>query len=124
MTSHGIWRGGIRGPLTCRYQTPNGPVVKRGTAAVLHPPIVRTSTATALVVGTILNGINHGGALLRGQWPVAQIVLTYCVPYVVATYGAVMASRIPWMGVDETPRAVRPPTTEEAEASSSGGVRD
>lgn len=46
------------------------------------------------MVGTILTAINHGGALLAGHWPVMQIILTYCVPYLVATYGAITASRL------------------------------
>ena len=44
----------------------------------------------ALVVGTILNLINQGDALLGGgplDW--TKIVLTFAVPYCVATYGAV-----------------------------------
>ena len=44
----------------------------------------------ALVVGTILNLINQGDALLGGtavSW--GKIILTYIVPYAVCTYGAV-----------------------------------
>ena len=44
----------------------------------------------ALVVGTILNLINQGDALLGAShinW--TKIVLTYFVPYAVSTYGAV-----------------------------------
>ena len=44
----------------------------------------------ALVVGTILNLINQGDALIepaRISW--LKIVLTYFVPYAVNTYGAV-----------------------------------
>jgi hypothetical protein len=44
----------------------------------------------ALVVGTILNLINQGDALLGAahiDW--VKIVLTYMVPYAVSTYGAV-----------------------------------
>jgi hypothetical protein len=44
----------------------------------------------ALVVGTILNLINQGDALLAGG-PVdlAKLLLNYVVPYCVSTYGAV-----------------------------------
>ena len=44
----------------------------------------------AVVVGTILNFINQGDALI-GAAPInwIKIVLTYFVPYVVSTYGAV-----------------------------------
>lgn len=85
----------IKPGLMCRFETHDGPVVKRGFSAVFHPPVARTAVYTAVVVGTILTLINHGAALLHGHWPIWPIVLTYCVPYAVATYGAVMASRVP-----------------------------
>jgi len=42
------------------------------------------------IVGTVLNLINQGDALL-GMAPInwLKLVLTYCVPYAVCTYGAV-----------------------------------
>jgi hypothetical protein len=43
-----------------------------------------------MVVGTALNLINQGDALFGGlpvNW--FKIILTYCVPYAVSTYGAV-----------------------------------
>jgi hypothetical protein len=52
--------------------------------------IPRRSFYVALVVGTILNIINQGDALLVHasiNW--FKIVLTYLVPYGVCTYGAV-----------------------------------
>lgn len=52
--------------------------------------VPRRSFVVMLVVGTILNLINQGDALLRGvplDW--FKIALTYAVPYCVATYGAV-----------------------------------
>jgi hypothetical protein len=48
------------------------------------------SLRVALVVGTLLNLINQGDALLDTSsinW--LKVVLTYCVPYAVCTYGAV-----------------------------------
>ena len=43
-------------------------------------------------VGTILNLINQGDALFEGgHVNIAKIILTYAVPYCVATYGAVKA---------------------------------
>jgi hypothetical protein len=54
--------------------------------------IVRRSFWVALIVGTVLNLIAQGDFLVEGQplnfW---KIALTYCVPYCVATYGAVTA---------------------------------
>jgi hypothetical protein len=50
----------------------------------------RRSLYVALVVGTVLNLINQGDALL-GAAPVnwLKLALTYLVPYAVCTYGAV-----------------------------------
>jgi hypothetical protein len=52
--------------------------------------VPRRSLIVSVIVGSILNLINQGDALFGGE-PVniAKIVLTYIVPYVVATYGAV-----------------------------------
>ncbi len=49
---------------------------------------------TALVVGTVLILINHGDTLWRGEWPpLPKVMLTYCVPYCVTTWGAVTGKR-------------------------------
>lgn len=51
----------------------------------------------ALVVGTILTAINQGDTVVAGEMPdLAKAVLTYAVPYCVATYGAVTAKRAAW----------------------------
>lgn len=45
---------------------------------------------TALIVGTLLTTINHGDIILQGQFPpIVKVLLTYCVPYCVTTWGAV-----------------------------------
>jgi hypothetical protein len=52
--------------------------------------VPRRSLWVALVVGTILNLINQGDALVAGQrLDIAKLMLTYAVPYLVSTYGAV-----------------------------------
>ena len=52
--------------------------------------VPRRSFYVALVVGTILNLINQGDALFGGGLVnYTKIVLTFAVPYCVATYGAV-----------------------------------
>lgn len=54
-------------------------------------PLLRRSFATALVVGTILVAINQGALIASGHattdlfW---KAPLTYCVPFCVATWGA------------------------------------
>ena len=48
----------------------------------------------AAIVGTVLVSINQGDNILAGQLPpIWKICLTYCVPYCVATWGAVTAKR-------------------------------
>jgi amino acid transporter len=52
--------------------------------------VPRRSFYVALIVGTILNLINQGDALFSGgDLNVTKIILTFVVPYCVATYGAV-----------------------------------
>jgi len=52
--------------------------------------VPRRSLWVALVVGTILNLINQGDALVAGRrLDLAKLTLTYLVPYFVCTYGAV-----------------------------------
>jgi hypothetical protein len=56
------------------------------------------SLLTALVVGTIVTTINQGNHIVQGDiasdlaW---KIPLTYCVPFCVATWGALINSRPP-----------------------------
>ncbi len=57
----------------------------------------KTAFLAALVVGTILTAINHGDVILAGDAPpVLKMALTYCVPYCVATWGAIMGKRSQW----------------------------
>ena len=64
--------------------------------ALCYWPMLRRSTVTAVVVGTILVAINQGAVLVEGTlgsrllW---QIPLTYVVPFCVATWGALSNSR-------------------------------
>lgn len=52
---------------------------------------------TALVVGTFLTAINHGDVILAGYAPPAwKVILTYCVPYCVTTWGAITGKRAQW----------------------------
>ena len=56
--------------------------------------IARRSLATMLIVGSVLNLINQGDALLlSGPVNWWKIAITYCVPFCVATYGAYAALR-------------------------------
>ena len=57
-------------------------------------PSLRRSLLVAVVVGTVLNGINQGAEILSGHWPVWwKLILTYFVPFAVASYGSYAAFR-------------------------------
>ena len=57
----------------------------------------RRALFTALIVGTILTIINHGDYMIQGNWPpFTKIILTYCVPYCVTTWGAIIGKRAQW----------------------------
>jgi hypothetical protein len=52
-------------------------------------PIVRNALGVALFVGTLLNAINQGSAVIHGEnidW--LRFALNYVVPYCVASYSA------------------------------------
>ena len=52
---------------------------------------------TALFVGTILTAINHGDLILLGSTPEPwKVILTYCVPYFVTTWGAATGKLAQW----------------------------
>ena len=80
-----------------RLETAHGPAIKCFACTVRHPPLVRHSTIVALIVGTVLLAINQGDALLAGRWDPAlawKAPLTYLVPFVVATWGALLNIRV------------------------------
>jgi hypothetical protein len=71
-------------------------VIKCFPCALRHPPVLKRSVTAAVVVGTVLTVLNQGDALFSGQWSndlFWKIPLTYCVPLIVATYGALTNSR-------------------------------
>ena len=73
-----------------------GEIIKCARCALRHRPMLRRSFIVALVVGTILTLLNQGDTLFSGSWNGAlywKVPITYCVPFVVATYGALTNSR-------------------------------
>ena len=81
------------GPEGATYQ---GPAVKCTWCAIKHRPMLRRSFIAALVVGSVLTLLNQGDVLFSGSWNSAlywKVPLTYCVPFCVATYGALSNSR-------------------------------
>ena len=64
--------------------------------AIHHTPMLQRSLMVAVVVGTILTLLNQGDTILVANWKNAlywKIPLTFCVPFCVATYGALANSR-------------------------------
>ena len=73
-----------------------GMAVKCSRCALRHRPMVRRSLIVAVVVGSILTLLNQGDILFAGSWNGTlywKIPLTYCVPFCVATYGALSNAR-------------------------------
>jgi len=58
---------------------------------ILRADIVKRSIWIALIVGTILNIINQGDRVIDDMdINLAKFLLTYMVPYCVATYSSIM----------------------------------
>ena len=65
-------------------------MIGRVCRCALSEGVPKRSFIVALIVGTILNLINQGDAMLAGMpLDLAKLLLTYLVPYCVSTYGAV-----------------------------------
>jgi hypothetical protein len=65
--------------------------------AIRYPPMLRRSVRIALLVGTLLALINHGEYLLQGRVTgvlALKILATYTVPFTVATWSALVNSRV------------------------------
>ena len=63
---------------------------------LLRPALLRRSFLTALVVGSLVTAINQGNIMLRGDFPsdlIWKIPLSYTLPFLVATWGALVNSR-------------------------------
>ena len=74
----------------------NEGVLRAWSDLALQPAVVRRALAYAVVVGAILIGINHGHAVLAGDWSDGRLVrmaLTVMVPYLVSTFSSVGAMR-------------------------------
>ncbi len=67
------------------------------TQMILGDGTPKKAVYTAIVVGTLLTAINHGDIILSGQAPaIWKMILTYCVPYCVTTWGAITGKRAQW----------------------------
>ncbi|MBI2936218.1 MAG: nitrate/nitrite transporter NrtS [Chloroflexi bacterium] len=59
--------------------------------------MLRRSCWTCLVVGTVLTAINQGTVIFGGHFPPTllwKVPLTYSVPFLVATWGALSNSAV------------------------------
>ena len=82
--------------LLFALRSPSGDVIKCLRCALLHPAVVRRSLIASAVVGTILAFLNQGDHLISGTWPSAlswKVPLTYVVPFLVSTWGALSSAR-------------------------------
>lgn len=81
----GRWAFSIGGGTRCLQHT------------LRYGPLLRRSLLTALFVGTALTAINQGVVIVEGRLSLSllwQVPLTYCVPFCVATWGALINSRV------------------------------
>jgi hypothetical protein len=87
----------LGGGAAFQFPAAGGGVWKCLRCGIRHRPMLRRSALVALVVGTVLIAINQGDLLLGGRWVPAlwwKIPLTYLVPFLVATYGALGQSLV------------------------------
>ncbi len=71
-------------------------VIRIWMALALQPAVVRRACAYAVVVGSILIAINHGHAILAGDFETGRgirMAMTAVVPYLVSTFSSVGAMR-------------------------------
>jgi len=64
--------------------------------SLLYVPMLSRSLIIALIVGTLLTAINQGNIIAQGDLPLIlawKVPLTYCVPFFVATTGAILNAR-------------------------------
>ena len=89
------WAFGFKKPAS-EAAPDAGMIIKCLRCAALHTPMLRRSLIVAIVVGSILTLLNQGDLLITGAWSDSlywKIPLTYCVPFMVGTYGALSNGR-------------------------------
>jgi hypothetical protein len=87
----------LRGRSAFRLHTGADQDVRCLACALKHGPTLGRSALIALLVGTVLGAINQGDIVLRGEWSRAlvwKLPLTYAVPFLVATWGALGGARV------------------------------
>jgi hypothetical protein len=82
--------------VTARKSTPTWATAREAVRVVLHRPNLYRTGPTALLVGTILFGINQLDTVLADHATAATWVktgVTYLVPFVVANTGLLLGTR-------------------------------
>jgi len=70
--------------------------LKCTTCSLLHMPMIKRSTVTCLIVGSLLTLLNQGDLIIFGQFSSAmlwKIPLTYFVPFGVSTLSGLLNTR-------------------------------
>ena len=86
----------LRQGWTFTLKAQRGQTTKCFRCSLRHFPMLKRSFLTAVVVGTVLTLLNQGTTFLAGGWEgnlYWKIPLTYCVPFVVVTFGALSNGR-------------------------------
>ena len=86
----------LAGRISFDLRTSTGETLKCFGCALLHIPLIKRSLIASLVVGSVLVVLNQGDVMLSAQWSQAllwKIPLTYAVPYLVSTWGALSNAR-------------------------------
>ena len=90
---------GCRGLARYQFASPTHlPQMRCRWHGLVYQPVCGRAIRVALVVGTILVGINQADVLLSGHVTAlvaAKVGLTYLVPFSVSTYSALAANRLP-----------------------------
>ena len=70
-----------------------------GTGTGAAPVVASVARDTdAIVIGTVLTTINHVDVFLEGKSPnFLKIILNYCTPYCVTTWGAILGKKSQWL---------------------------
>ena len=89
---------GCRGAAWYRFASATQvPEVRCRWHGLVYRPVCGRAIRVALIVGTILVGINQSDVLMSGDLTAlvaAKIGLTYLVPFSVSTYSALAANRL------------------------------
>ena len=86
----------LRQGMTFTFKSPQGEAARCLGCSLRHWPLLKRSILIGLIVGTLLTLLNQGNIILSGSWEPDlywKVPLTYCVPFLVATCGALTNTR-------------------------------